>query len=228
MKKLSKTGEIAWLLSIIFSALGVCLSSKGGFGVSIVVAPAYVLHKKLSVFFEWFTFGISEYFLQGMLLLILCIVMKKVKIKYALTVITILLYGAVLDFWYIVFGQGICSLLSQRIIFAAAGFIITAFSIALALRTYLPQESYEMFVKEISDKFGYNMNKVKWIYDFCSLALAIVIMLVSFGTFSFEMIGIYTLVCVFINSPVIALFGRLLDKISDFSPAFPSLYEKLK
>lgn len=228
MKKIGKTGELAWLLSIILSAFGVCLSSKGGFGVSIVVAPAYVLHMKLSMFFGWFTFGISEYFLQGILLIILCAVMRKFKIKYALTVVTIIFYGAALDLWYVIFGKGIYTVMTQRIVSAVAGFVITAFSIALALRTYLPQESYEMFVKDISDRFGFDMNRTKWVYDFCSLAAAIIIMFISFGEFSPEMIGIYTLVCVIINSPLIALFGKLLDRISDFSPAFPWLYEKLK
>ena len=83
-------------------------------------------------------------------------------------------------------------------------------------------------VKELTDRFGWNMGKVKWIYDISSLVLAIVMMLCFFGRFDMEMIGVGTLLLTVINTPLITLCGRLLDKLSDFSPACSRLHTLLK
>ena len=56
-KKIKRGAELAWLFGIILCPLGVCLSAKSGLGVSMVVAPAYVLYLKLSQYLfllsEW-------------------------------------------------------------------------------------------------------------------------------------------------------------------------------
>ena len=46
--KKGRFAEIAYVLGIILCPLGVCLSAKSGFGVSMVVAPAYVLYLRIS------------------------------------------------------------------------------------------------------------------------------------------------------------------------------------
>lgn len=227
-QKIGKTGELAWLLGNVLCALGVCLTAKSGFGVSIVVAPAYVIYHKISDIFSFFTFGMAEYILQGLILLSVCIILRKFKIKYILAILTIIFYGAILDVWYMIFGNEIYPFLWQRIVFASIGLVITTFAIALMLRTYLPQEAYEVFVAEISNGFSLNINKVKWIYDISSFTVAIILMLILLREFSFEIIGPLTIVCVFINSPMIAFFGKIVEKYFDFSPAFPKLYNILK
>ena len=40
--------ELAYVMGMILCPLGVCLSAKSGFGVSMVVAPAYVLYLRIS------------------------------------------------------------------------------------------------------------------------------------------------------------------------------------
>ena len=42
---------------------------KAGFGVSMVVAPAYLLYRWLSPVWSFVTFGMAEYCLQAVLLL---------------------------------------------------------------------------------------------------------------------------------------------------------------
>ena len=46
--KKGRFAEIAYVLGMILCPLGVCLSAKSGFGVSMVVAPAYVLYLRIS------------------------------------------------------------------------------------------------------------------------------------------------------------------------------------
>ncbi|MGN1147708.1 MAG: DUF6198 family protein [Lachnospiraceae bacterium] len=225
-KEIRNFGEASWAFGTVLCGLGVCLSANSGFGVSMVAAPAYILYMKMSTFFPWLTFGMAEYFLQGILVLFCCIIMGRFKWKYLLSFGTAICYGFCLDLWRLLFGTVIYPLLWQRILSGIAGMFITAFSIALFLRTYLPQEAYELVVKELTEKTGANMHKVKWIYDITSLIVAIFMMLLFFHRFSLDMIGVGTLLLTLCNTPLIALFGRILDKYVSFAPAFPHFYEK--
>ncbi|HKM33764.1 MAG TPA: DUF6198 family protein [Lachnospiraceae bacterium] len=225
-RKIINVGELTWLLAIVLCSLSVCLSANSGFGVSMIVAPAYILYLKIVTLLPWFTFGMAEYCLQGMLLLVCCMVMKRFKWKYLLSFGTAILYGLCLDFWRLVFGSAIYDILWLRFFSCVAGMIIGSFSIALFLRSYLPQEAYELLVKELSIKTGANMHKVKWIYDISSLGAAILLMFLFFHQFSFEMIGIGTLIVTLLNTPLIAFWGRLIDRYASLNSAFPKFYQK--
>ena len=228
-KKLNKCGELAWLLGTILCSLGVCLSAKSGFGVSMVVAPAFVISNYLSgsLGLTFFTFGNTEYIVQGLFIVAIIIVVGKFKIKYPLAFATGVIYGLMLDGWRLIFGTAPETVLYLQIIYMILGAVITSFAIALYLRTFMPQQAYDMFVYEVATEKKLNMTVVKWIYDISSLAFAIVLMLVLFGRFDFEMIGIGTLILTVVNTPLIALCGKLLDKTCDFSPRFEKLAEKV-
>lgn len=227
-ERVAKTGELAYVLGVVLCALGVCFSAKSGFGVSMVVAPAYVLHCKLSPYFPFVTFGVAEYLLQGTLILLLCLAVRRVRFRYLLSFGTAVLYGVVLDGWRLLFGEAVYPELWQRCLSCVFGAVVTAFAIALLLRTYLPQQGYELVVKELSERYGWAIGKVKWIYDISSLVLAILMMLLFFGRFSFEMIGVGTLLLTVFNTPLITACGKVLDRFFEFTPAFPRLRTWLK
>ena len=226
-KPVRRFGEAAYILGIILCALGVCLSAKSGLGVSHVVAPAFVLSSYLEPIAPFFTFGSTEYVVQGVLLVMLALFARRVTLSYPLAFFAAVVYGYTLDLWRLVFGTDTASELYMQIILMAAGAIITAAAIALMLRSYLPQQAYDFTVKEISTLKKYDMNKVKWIYDVSSLAVAVVLMLVLFGRFDFSLIGAGTLILAAVNAPIIGLLGRLLDKFVDFSPLFPRFAAKV-
>lgn len=217
-------GELAWILGILLCSLGVCFSAKSGFGVSMVVAPAYVLHCKLSELWAFFSFGVAEYVLQGALILLLCLVLRRFKWKYLLSFGTAVLYGVSLDGWRLLFGGDVYGELWQRCLSCAGGATVTALAIALLLRTYLPQQSYELVVKELSICRGWALGRVKWIYDLSSLGVSILLMLALFGRFDPEMIGAGTLLLTVINTPLITFFGKLLDRFFAFTPLFPGFF----
>ena len=227
MKKI-KLGELSWLLGILLCALGVHFAVRSGFGVSMVVAPAYVLHRAISPVWEWFSFGTAEYCLQGLLVILLAIVLRKFKWKYPLAFFTAMLYGFSLDFWNLLFGEGVFTAMPARIFSLAASMLITGLAIALFLRSYLPQQVYELIVKELTDHFGWNMTKVKWIYDGCSLLFSILLMLLLFRRFDTGMVGIGTLVVTLLNAPIMAMWGKLLDRLFSFEPALPKLYDSFE
>lgn len=225
-KKIGNMAELAWVFSIVFCSLGVCFSAKSGFGVSMVVAPAYIISLKISQFLPFFTFGMAEYIFQGILVIGLSLFLRKFKLKFIFSFLTAFLYGICIDIWNTVFSFITPETLFQRCLLCIFGAVITSFAIALAFRTYLAQQVYELVVKELSDKLNIKTTRVKWIYDILSLTLSIVLMLVLFNKFSFEMVGIGTLVLTLVNTPLIALMGKLCDSVFCFKPAFNSFSER--
>ena len=64
MKRTFST-ELAYVFGIVFVARGVVLMEKADFGVSKVVAPAYLLYRWLSPVWSFVTFGMAEIFRTG-------------------------------------------------------------------------------------------------------------------------------------------------------------------
>ncbi len=222
-KKTIKLGEVSWIVGNILCALGNCLVSKSAFGLSAIIAPAFILNRKIG----FLTVGFCEYIIQGLLLALCCVIIGKFKGKFIATICNIIFYGASFDIINALLSFLQPTGIVVRIVFAAAGMIITGFAVALMLRTYIPPSIYEIFVKEIAEEKGFNMNRTKLVFDASMLALSILLMLVLLGEFSFELIGVLTIVAAFFNSVLIAFFGKILDKHFDFSPAIPKLYEIL-
>ena len=208
---------IFWAVGLTLTALSVCLAARSGFGVSMVVAPAYILHLKAVEYLPWFSFGVSEFVVEILLILAMIVIVREIRLKYILTFGTAVIYGAVLDMWRGVFGTDIPDDLGQRLLFASLGIVICAFAIALMFRTSWPQQSYDMFVKDVSEHLKIDTDRFKWGYDIASLATAIVLMLALFRTFSFNMIGPGTLVTTVVNAPLIALAGKVIDRVTGSS-----------
>ena len=76
-----------------------------------------------------------------------------------------------------------------------------------------------MLVREIADRFGLDINRVKLCNDIVMLILSAVLAFVLTG--GFNGFGIGTILITFINAPLIAFFGRLLDRFFTFEPRFP-------
>ena len=211
--------EPAYFLGIVVLAFGTALMEKADFGMSMVVAPAYLIHLKISEYVPWFSFGMSEYAFQALLLILLSVVMHKFKKSYILSFATAFLYGTVLDIAMKVVALFPYSGLVWQVIFYIAGLIICAVGVALLLHTYFPPEAYELAVKELSAKFNVTIGKTKTIYDCCSCALAIVLSLCFFKTFVGVKWG--TIACAIINGWLIGKFSQLLESKFILKDAFP-------
>ena len=202
--------ELAYFLGIVVLAFGTALMEKADFGMSMVVAPAYLIHLKISEYVPSFSFGMSEYIFQAVLLVLLSFVMRKFKKSYILSFATAFIYGTVLDIAINTVALFPYSGILWQVIFYITGLIICAIGVALLLHTYFPPGAYELVVKELSAKFNATVGKTKTIYDCCSCALAIVLSLCFFKTF----IGVKwgTIVCAIINGWLIGRISRLLEK----------------
>ena len=72
--------EAAYAIGLACLALSTALMATADFGVSMVVAPAYILHLKVSEYLPFFSFGMAEYLLQLVLIPPLYRLMVRLKL----------------------------------------------------------------------------------------------------------------------------------------------------
>ena len=199
--------EWAYVFGVVVLAFGTALMEWADFGVSMVVAPAYLLHLKLSQYLPFFSFGVAGYVFQALLLVLLSFVMRKVKLGYFLSFVTAFIYGFVLDAAIAMISFFPFSGLAFQILFYLSGLVFCATGVALLMHTYFPPEAYDLTVRELTGKYPISLGKIKTIYDLCSCLLAIILSLVFFGGFVGVKWG--TIACTFVN-------GFLIGRVSHF------------
>lgn len=219
-RKLTRTGEISYVLATVLTCLGVSLMTKADFGLSMIVAPAYILSQKVT----FLSFGTAEYVVQALLLIALFIALRRFEWRFMLTFVSAVIYGAVLDgIILLTDAYTVPDSIVIRIVCYAAGLLISDAGVALYFNSYLPPCCYDMFVRELANGLKLNFNKVKITYDVASFAVVVIMSLVFFG--GIRGIGVGTVVCVILNGLLIRMFNAIFSKITDFSPAIPKLYD---
>lgn len=219
-RKLKIPSEVVYILAVALLSLAVAMLTAANFGVSMIVAPAYLLSLKVGIL----TFGQAEYVIQAGLFIIFCIVMRGFRAVYLSSFVTCLIYGAALDLWRCIpfFNPNVTTPGSMsmpiRILLFIFGVLLTSFSVAMFYKTYLYPQVYDFFVKGVSGKFGIKLSRFKTCFDLSCLAVAAIMSLAFFGRF--EGIGWGTLVIAPINGTIIGFFCRLFDKYFDFPPLF--------
>ena len=211
--------ELTYALGILVLAFGTALMEKADFGMSMVVAPAYLIHLKVSQVLPFFSFGMSEYVFQAVLLILLACVMGRLRRSYLLSFATAFLYGLVLDVLMGLVAPLPCAGMACRFGFYLAGMAACSTGVALLLHTYFPPEAYELVVKEVSQKYGTGIGKTKTVYDCCSCAFGIVLSLCFFGTFVGVKWG--TVVCSFVNGWLIGRISHWLEQNFELKDALP-------
>ncbi len=223
-KKIRIPGEVAYLLGLILMSLAVSMTAAADFGVSMIVAPAYLVSLKVS----WLTFGQAEYLLQGILFVLFCILMRRIRLIYFVSFLTCLLYGLILDLWR----KGIPILnptvtapgsmaMPVRIVFLAVGMVITSLAVALFFHVYLYPQVYDFFVKGLTVRYRLRVTVFKTVFDFSMLAISVILSWVLFH--GWKGIGIGTLVMTVCNGTLIGWFDRMFGRWFDFTPLLPNL-----
>ncbi len=216
MKKRVFYTELAYVLGVIILAIGTAFMERADFGLSMVVAPAYLLHLKVSQYLPFFTFGMAEYVFQAALLICMMILLRKVKLTYFFSFITTIIYGIVLDVAIVLLADIPANTFAMRSVLYVIGMPLSSLGVAFLFHTYISPAAYELFVKEVSQKFGWNINKFKMIYDYISCFVSIVLSFAFFGIGHFEGIKAGTVICALLNGVFISLFTKFLEKIWDF------------
>ena len=212
--------EAAYALGIVILALGTALMEKADFGMSMVVAPAYLLHLKLVDSLPFFSFGMAEYMLQGVILVLLALVMKRFRRAYLFSFATAVLYGFTLDAMLALAAPLPAGSFVLRALWYVLGMVVCSLGVALLFKTYLPPEAYELFVKELAAKTGKPIPKIKTAYDCVSCLIAVVMSFAFFGLGRFEGVKLGTILCALINGTIIGGISAWLDRSFDMRDAF--------
>ena len=221
MKRKILYTELAYVLAMVGLSFSVALMTRADFGVSMVVAPAYLLYLKLNPVLPFFTFGMAEYTLQAVLLLFTVLAVKKFRPYFLFSFVTAVLYGFLLDGWMLATAGLPADTMVLRGVWYVLGMVLGAASIAFFFKTYIAPEVYELLVKELSLKLDKPTHRVKTVYDCVSCAAAVVMSFCFFGLWRFEGVKWGTVVCALVNGWLIGRFTALYEKSFEFRDALP-------
>lgn len=222
MKKLTIHAEPLYIFATVLLALSVAAVTAADFGVSMVAAPAYVL----SLYVDFLSFGQAEYVVQGVLFIAFCLLMRKFRVSYLFAFASCLLYGLVLDLWRLipVFSESAEPLyMGWRIALFVVGELLTALSVAMFFKCYLPPQVNDYFVMGVSERYNIKRSFFKFCFDAGFLVIALIMSLCFFG--AIRGIGIGTLIITAVNGFLIGLCSKLLDSLFEVKPLFNKLKE---
>lgn len=223
MKKPVMHRETAYVLAMLILSMGTAMMERANFGISMIVAPSYLLHLKISQTLPWFSFGVAEYCMQTLVLALLMLGMRRVKLAYFFAFISAMLSGLLLDMC-----MAILSLIPfegtvARLVYYLLGLYLGPLGVGLIIHSYVTPGAYESFVKELAPKFGIELGKFKTGYDLCSLLIGVILSFAFFGFGKFVGIRLGTVFCALVNGTLVAFNSRLVDKYFDFEDALPKL-----
>ena len=213
--------EIAYLLGLLILALGTAFMERADFGVSMVVAPAYLIHLKVSEVLPFFSFGMAEYTLQAVVILAMILILRRIKLSYFFSFVTAVLYGLTLDG-----AMALIALLPEgsfgvKLGWFLFGMLLCSIGVSLLFHTYISPEAYELFVKEISAKLQRDIHKCKTAYDCVTCLIAILLSFLFFGFGHFEGVKLGTIFCALVNGSLIGRCTAWFEKRWDFQDGLP-------
>lgn len=220
MKKRTFYSELAYAAGLLLIAAGVALMEKANFGMSMIVAPAYVLHRWLQPLWGWFTFGAAEYCFQALLLVGMALVLRRFRICWLCSFATAVVYGFVLD-GIMLLAAPLPTGMVWRVLWYLLGMAVCSMGVACMFHTYLSPEVYELLVKEGSRRCGVEIHRFKTGYDCASCLLAVAMSFLIFGLWQFVGVQWGTVFCAIINGWLIGQCSRFLEKCFVFKDALP-------
>ncbi len=211
MKKTFYT-EFSYVVGILFLTFGTALMEKANFGMSMIVAPAYLLHLKVSMVLPWFSFGVAEYTFQAFLLILMILALRQFRVSYLFSFVTAVMYGIILDLQMKLVSLVGSDAIYVRLSFFVLGMLSCALGVAFLFHTYIAPEVYELFVKELVAKYHFKMSICKTTYDCISCVVAVIMSFAFFGFGNFKGIYFGTVICALLNGFLIGNFSKLLEK----------------
>ncbi len=213
--------EMAYVVGIIILALGTAFMERADFGMSMIVAPAYILHLKLSETIPFFSFGMGEYMIQAILIILLALILRKMNRSYLFSFVTAVIYGLILDGAIVMVAWITDSSILARVVCYVVGLVLCTTGVSFLFHTYISPEAYELFVKEIAMKLNVPITKCKTIYDCTSCIISILLSFLFFGFGHFEGIKWGTIICALLNGWLIGKITIVLESIFEFRDGLP-------
>ncbi len=209
--------ELNYVLGLIIMPLAISLMAKADLGLSMIAAPTYIISEKV----PFLTYGQTEYIFQTLVLIVMCIAVKKFKVSYLSSFITAIIYGTILDFFVWLVSPLNFDALWIRITVFIIGMVLTSLGVAMFINTYLAPCAYDYFVRTVVEEKKIDLRKFKIGFDAVFLIISVALTLTLFHKFVGVTWG--TLVIVIFNGNIIAFFNNYINKHFELYDAFPKL-----
>ena len=207
MKHFSK--EVAFLVAMFTNSLAISLLVKSVFGVSNLSSLPLVL----SDIFSFISFGMMNFAVQTILLLILMIITKQPKAAYIFSFIIGFIFGLLVDMFDVLLAP-LSDLFILRIIYFFAGWVLISFGAALFIKSSMPLMPFDAFVKDLSLYFKVKVKLVKTISDLIFVTSSVILSLTFLH--SLVGVGVGTIFMAFFTGSLTQWFIDRLDKIYEF------------
>lgn len=210
-------GEFALLIAVIINSLGVVLMLYSNAGISAISSVPFAFSEVLPSL----SLGTWTYIFQGLLILILMLLRKRLVIPYLFSFVVGFVFGELLDIhevWIHVLPQTV----PLRMIYFLISYSLIALGIALSNRCGLPIIPTDLFPRELQQITKINYPKIKISFDV--ICLAVTAGMTYFFLGHLDGLGIGTILAAFTMGKAIGMIGTILDKHFYFSTTtFPLL-----
>jgi len=214
MKKIRLNSELALLFALAIIAFSIVFIIKADFGMTVVQAPVYVL----SLTVPALSMGTWNYIVQGLLTLTMILLVRRFKISYILSFGAAVIYGLMLDGLRTLFAGISPTMLWERLLFYAAGYVLLCVAVSVFFTCKAPLMPYDIFIREVAPARKMSIPKFKWIFDISCVLIAIVLSLTITG--KIKGVGFGTVFFAFTVSPVVGYLMKLINKKIEFKPLF--------
>ena len=207
MKHFSK--EVAFLVAMFTNSLAISLLVKSVFGVSTLSSLPLVL----SDIFDSISFGMMNFMVQTVLLMILMAITRQIKAAYIFSFVIGFIFGLMVDGFDLLMVY-LPDLFLLRIIYFFTGWALISFGAALFIKSMMPLMPFDAFVKDMALYFRVKVKLVKTISDLIFVSSAVILSLTFLG--ALVGVGIGTIFMAFFTGSLTQYFLDLLSKKYDF------------
>lgn len=210
-------GEFALLIAVIINSLGVVLMLYSSAGISAISSVPFAFSEVLPSL----SLGTWTYIFQGLLILILMLLRKRLVVPYLFSFVVGFVFGELLDIhevWIHILPQTV----PFRIVYFLISYSLIALGIALSNRCGLPIIPTDLFPRELQQITKISYPKIKISFDV--ICLAVTAGMTYFFLGHLDGLGIGTILAAFTMGKAIGMIGNSLDKHFYFSTTtFPLL-----
>ena len=203
-KKLFR-GELALIVAVMVNSFGVVLMLYSNAGISAISSVPYAF----SEVFPNLTLGTWTYIFQGLLVLSLMIMRKRIVPSYLFSFVVGFVFGELLDLhkaWINILPSG----LGWRIMWFIVSYVLLSIGIALSNRCGLPITPTDLFPREFSEITGIGYPKVKITFDISCLVVTAALTFFALGRI--EGLGIGTVAAAFTMGKAVGICGDFIDR----------------
>lgn len=198
-------GELALIVVVLINSLGVVLMLYSGSGISAISSVPYAF----SLVLPAVTLGTWTYLFQGLLVLSLMILRRRLVVPYLFSFVVGFFFGKMLDFyelWINVLPTG----LGWRVVYFAVSYLLICFGIALSNRCRMPIIPTDLFPRELADITGWPYARIKVTFDLLCLTTTAAMTLIFLGRL--DGLGVGTVLAAATMGKVIAKIGDGMDR----------------